>query len=148
MDHDNVQGSLVASKLAKKYNVIVLRGVEITSKDGHILAYGVEENIPPKLSAEETLDLIRRESLDNTITYEIFDAVPEDLEALQQLEVAAGLVRSLPFDVHLRRVENGYHRLLKTIYPTMRERAARGDESARRWIELFTNLGRTLRFAV
>jgi B12-binding domain/radical SAM domain protein len=28
--------------------------------------------------AEEILDLIRRESIDNTITYEIFDAVPED----------------------------------------------------------------------
>jgi alpha-amylase/alpha-mannosidase (GH57 family) len=73
---------------------------------------------------------------------------PHDLAALEQLEVAAGLVGSLPFDVNLRRVENGYHRLLKTIEPEMRARSGRGEESARRWVELFTSLGRSLRFAV
>ncbi|MBW2976870.1 PHP domain-containing protein [Candidatus Woesearchaeota archaeon] len=59
MDHDNVNGGIVASKIAKKYNIIVLKGSEISSKDGHILAYGIEENVPPKLSAEETLDRIK-----------------------------------------------------------------------------------------
>jgi hypothetical protein len=73
---------------------------------------------------------------------------PHDLDALEQLEVAAGLLGSLPFDVNLRRVENGYHRLLKTVEPEMRQRAGSGDDAARRWVELFTSLGRSLRFAV
>jgi alpha-amylase/alpha-mannosidase (GH57 family) len=79
---------------------------------------------------------------------ERLDTAPEDVAALEQLEVAAGLVRSLPFDVHLNRVENGYHRLLKTVRPDIRERAEGGDDAARRWLELFDSLGRTLRFAV
>ena len=73
---------------------------------------------------------------------------PEDLEALEQLEGAVRLVRDMPFSVHLGKVENGYHRLLKTVYPEFLRRAQDGDESARRWVELFTALGRTLRFAV
>jgi alpha-amylase/alpha-mannosidase (GH57 family) len=73
---------------------------------------------------------------------------PEDLEALKQLEGAAKLVRGMPFNVHLGKVENGYHRLLKNVYPDVRRRAEDGDESAQRWVELFRALGHTLRFAV
>jgi len=73
---------------------------------------------------------------------------PEDVEALAQLEVAAQLVGELPFDVQLRRVENGYYRLSRTVLPDLRLRAEGGDEAAARWVESFLNLGLTLRFAV
>jgi len=79
---------------------------------------------------------------------EQFRARPDDLEALEQLEGAAKLVRGMPFSVHLGKVENGYHRLLRSAYPDFRRRAESGDESARRWVELFRSLGRTLHFAI
>lgn len=61
-DHDNLKGSLITSKISKKYDIIVLKGSEISSKDGHILAYCIEENIPPNLPAEETLELIKEKN--------------------------------------------------------------------------------------
>ncbi|MCP4107332.1 MAG: hypothetical protein GY749_17610 [Desulfobacteraceae bacterium] len=38
--------------------VIFVPGVEVSSSDGHILAYGVEQDIPLGLSAEETISTI------------------------------------------------------------------------------------------
>jgi hypothetical protein len=73
---------------------------------------------------------------------------PEDTEALGQLETAARLVRELPFEVQLGRVENGYHRLSRAVLPEQRLRAESGDEAAKRWVESFLSLGRTLGFAV
>ena len=40
-------------------NVIILPGVEISSADGHVIAIGVHEILPQKLSADETIQLIR-----------------------------------------------------------------------------------------
>lgn len=61
MDHDTVAGSLHAAKLAKKYKVVIMPGAEVSSRDGHILAYGIQENIKSKLSAEETVELIKQQ---------------------------------------------------------------------------------------
>ena len=57
-DHDTIKGSLEAKKYAKKYDILVIPGEEISSKDGDILALGIEETIKPTLSAEETIDII------------------------------------------------------------------------------------------
>lgn len=59
MDHDSIKGSLITSKIAKKYDIIVLTGSEVSSRDGHILAYNIAEIIPTNLSAEETVDIIK-----------------------------------------------------------------------------------------
>jgi len=60
-DHDSVRGSLEAIKLAKQYDIVTIPSCEITSNDGHILAYNIQENIPSKLSAEETIDLVHKQ---------------------------------------------------------------------------------------
>jgi hypothetical protein len=39
-------------------NVIILPGIEVSSAEGHIIALGVHEIIPPKLSADETIQRI------------------------------------------------------------------------------------------
>lgn len=58
-DHNVVEGADKAFKLAKKNkDVVVVRGVEVSSEDGHILAYGVTEQIPRGLSSEETVERI------------------------------------------------------------------------------------------
>lgn len=57
-DHDEIRGALEARELAGQYAIEVVPGVEITSRDGHILALWVERNIPAGLSAEETIGRI------------------------------------------------------------------------------------------
>lgn len=60
-DHDSLKGSDVAMKLAEKYEIIVVPACEITSADGHILAYGIRKEIPKRLSAPRTIDLIHEQ---------------------------------------------------------------------------------------
>jgi len=55
-DHDNLEGAEKAIHI--NTDLLIIGGCEISSKEGHILAYGIEENIPKGLSASETIDLI------------------------------------------------------------------------------------------
>ena len=59
-DHDEVEGSLEAMGLAKKYGVTCIPGVEITTTMGHLLAYGITRKVPIKLGAIETVDLVHK----------------------------------------------------------------------------------------
>ncbi|MCL2296087.1 MAG: CehA/McbA family metallohydrolase [Methanomassiliicoccaceae archaeon] len=38
--------------------VIVIPGIEVSSKDGHILAYGIDRDIPKEMTIKETIDAI------------------------------------------------------------------------------------------
>ena len=59
-DHDAVRGAFIAKEYAKKYDdFTVIIGEEITTADGEVLAYDLNELIPPMLSIEETMDRIR-----------------------------------------------------------------------------------------
>jgi predicted metal-dependent phosphoesterase TrpH len=55
-DHNSILGGQDALKITTK--IIVVRGVEVTSSEGHILAYGVAVDIPSGRSAAETIKLI------------------------------------------------------------------------------------------
>ena len=57
-DHDSNAGSLKARELAKKYDVKVFSGVEITTDSGHILAYGIYDKPPFRKSVAVTIDWI------------------------------------------------------------------------------------------
>lgn len=56
-DHNAIEGSLKARKIAPK-DFLVIPSIEISTRDGHMLAYNVTENIPRGLSLEETVDNI------------------------------------------------------------------------------------------
>ena len=56
-DHNSVEGGLKALKVTPK-DFIVITGTEISTKDGHIIALDIKENIPGGLSAEETVEKI------------------------------------------------------------------------------------------
>ncbi|MCX6695784.1 MAG: PHP domain-containing protein [Candidatus Altiarchaeota archaeon] len=56
-DHDAIAGSLEALRYASK-DFEVIPGMEVSSKDGHIIALDVKEVIPRDLSAKETVDRI------------------------------------------------------------------------------------------
>lgn len=57
-DHDTIKGAQKAKKLAESYGVQVFIGSEVTSSDGQILAYGIEQEIPLGLTAGETIRVI------------------------------------------------------------------------------------------
>ena len=57
-DHDSVGGNPEAAKFSGK-GFLVIPGIEVSSKDGHILGLGVEELIPRGLSAAATVELIK-----------------------------------------------------------------------------------------
>ncbi len=56
-DHNSVQGSLEALR-ENRYGLIVLTGTEVSTAQGHVLAYNIFEPIPAGRSVEETLDII------------------------------------------------------------------------------------------
>lgn len=61
-DHNTLSGSRAVQKLAPKYKITVIPGVEISSKIGHILAYGIKKDIPPKLKGSETITQIHNQN--------------------------------------------------------------------------------------
>lgn len=54
-DHDTVEGAL---KLVQKQSLLIIPGIEISTKGGHVLALNVTTEIPPKLSPLETIKCI------------------------------------------------------------------------------------------
>jgi predicted metal-dependent phosphoesterase TrpH len=61
-DHDELGGAFEARRIVhrRKLNIAVIPGIEVSSKDGHIGALFVMENIPSGLSARQTVKLIHR----------------------------------------------------------------------------------------
>lgn len=55
VDHDTLDGAL---KTAEKTDFFIIPGMEVTSKNGHIVALNVKEHIPKDLSVDETVDKI------------------------------------------------------------------------------------------
>jgi predicted metal-dependent phosphoesterase TrpH len=58
-DHNEIKGSLEAFAIAASEGVVVVRGVEISAIEGHVIALGVKELIPRGLSVHDTVDTIR-----------------------------------------------------------------------------------------
>jgi len=57
-DHDDIRGAFDARELASQYNLEVIPGVEVSTRDGHLLALFIEK-IPQKgLRLADTLELI------------------------------------------------------------------------------------------
>lgn len=59
-DHDVIEGALRARDLWAKgtYRFDFIVGEEVSTKSGHLLALFIEKRIPPRLSMEESIDLI------------------------------------------------------------------------------------------
>lgn len=59
-DHNSIKGSKVGIEESKGIDdFIVIPAMEISTSRGHIVALGIEEEIKPKLSPEETIERIR-----------------------------------------------------------------------------------------
>jgi hypothetical protein len=61
-DHNTITGWNDIKEATKKFpDVKIYRGVEISAKEGHVLAIGINELIPRGLSLAETIDLIHEQ---------------------------------------------------------------------------------------
>lgn len=54
-DHDEIRGSIEAQQLAPKYGIEVIPGVEVSTKDGHLVALFIQTLPPSGLSMTDTL---------------------------------------------------------------------------------------------
>ncbi len=57
-DHDTIKGCSGVRRLSKKYDILVIPGEEISTADGHLVALGINEFVPPRLGIEETMELV------------------------------------------------------------------------------------------
>jgi predicted metal-dependent phosphoesterase TrpH len=60
-DHDTIEGAWIAQAYARAHpelGVDVIVGEEVSTLNGHVLALFIQERIPPRLSAERSLELI------------------------------------------------------------------------------------------
>lgn len=59
-DHNEIKGAAKAYELAKNHkDLVIIRGVEVSSVKGHILGFGLTEMIPRGLSPVETVEHIK-----------------------------------------------------------------------------------------
>ena len=59
-DHDEINGAKIAQKYAQeKYDVKVFLGIEVSTLEGHLLAYGIEEKLPLGLRAIDAINEIK-----------------------------------------------------------------------------------------
>lgn len=54
-DHDRIDGAL---KIAKEAPFFIIPGIEVSSSNGHVIGLNVQEEIPQRLSVDETVDKI------------------------------------------------------------------------------------------
>jgi predicted metal-dependent phosphoesterase TrpH len=58
-DHNTLRGALVACEMAAQFRVEVIPGVEISTREGHLLALFLDKPVPPGLSYVETAERVR-----------------------------------------------------------------------------------------
>jgi hypothetical protein len=69
---------------------------------------------------------------------------PDDVALLLKFEAAAGIAKSLPFEVSVWRAQNNYYSMMQDLLPGMNEKAQAGDSNAQSWVDHFMTLGRNL----
>ena len=69
---------------------------------------------------------------------------PDAIEALERFETLVSLVRESQVKVSLRKPQNDYYRMRKTIRPVVAATAGNGSPSATRWLQRFDALGEKL----
>jgi len=69
---------------------------------------------------------------------------PEDVSLLETIEAIFRILSALPLELDLWKTQNIYFSIGKKIYGRMREKAERGDQTAKKWVEHFNSLGNYL----
>jgi hypothetical protein len=86
-----------------------------------------------------TLEMAVRKRMERLA--QALEARPSERRFMEELDVAADLLKRLPFQVNLRKVQNLYYSLMQKAYP---EFQAEKDEASREWAALFKDLAEKL----
>ena len=81
----------------------------------------------------ETLEFVLRHKLQRLA--EEYGQNSEKMDLLERMVAGMNLVYALPFHVNLRKAQNIQYDLNQRIYPVYREKAAKGDADAGKWLE-------------
>ena len=57
-DHNSIGGWTEARTASEELGLVFVRAVEVSTKDGHVLAYGVREIVPRGLTVAETIEKV------------------------------------------------------------------------------------------
>lgn len=60
-DHNTIKGAKEAVSVASDHPLLVIPGIEVSSKSGHIIGLNVEKDIPAGLSGKETIKRIKEQ---------------------------------------------------------------------------------------
>lgn len=60
-DHGEIKGAVEAMKFAFDKDILIIPGIEILTRSGDVLGINVKKIIPDKLSAEKTIEEIKRQ---------------------------------------------------------------------------------------
>jgi hypothetical protein len=71
-------------------------------------------------------------------------ADPTNRAKLQELGSAVALLKALPFQVNLWTVQNICYDMIQSTYGEIRNRAAKGDETAQNWVNHFISVAEGL----
>jgi hypothetical protein len=71
---------------------------------------------------------------------------PGNLQLISRIDKLMQLIRSIPVEIVLWKVQNDYYVLAKTSYREYLEREQAGEAGAAIWLEAFRKLGETFRF--
>lgn len=73
---------------------------------------------------------------------------PEDVPALENIEVILRILSALPLELDMWKAQNVYFSIGKQLYGGMREKAEKGDNNAKEWIKHFNSLGHYLQVKI
>lgn len=95
-DHDTIEGALKAKQIASKYEIKVFIGCEVTSFEGHILAYGLSERLPMNLYAKDVIHRVHSlggvaiaahpfRNIENSLNNKIFELPLDGIEVFSHV---------------------------------------------------------------
>ena len=96
-DHDEIAGAYAAQRYAQGTALQVIIGEEISTREGHILAYFIHERIPPRMSARDTIAAIHAQG-GLAVAAHPYDWMVRSLGRYGLAQRAAGAEREWAFD--------------------------------------------------
>jgi predicted metal-dependent phosphoesterase TrpH len=96
-DHDEIDGAYAAQRHAQGTALQVIIGEEISTREGHVLAYFIHERIPPRMSARDTIAAIHAQG-GLAVAAHPYDWMVRSLGRYGLARRAAGAEREWEFD--------------------------------------------------
>jgi hypothetical protein len=73
-----------------------------------------------------------------------FGDSPDTVELLETIEKTIRMLRTIVSEMDLQTAQNVFFTISKGNYPDMKRKAAAGDQTAKKWVDLFRNLAQHL----